>query len=123
MSIDVSLVLLLFFGKGHPIADMLDQLSPVIDVGSYDGMMGEKQSPYKLLVSSKSKISSLPAVDHARALFAIDSKSFPTRKPRISSGFTVTAGLGQTRFCSKPGRRGNRPQRLLWYIRERRLRS
>jgi hypothetical protein len=51
MSIDVSLVFCYFWNKGLPIADVLDQLSPVVDVGSYDGMKGEKQSPYKLLVS------------------------------------------------------------------------
>ncbi|KAL3490115.1 hypothetical protein BJX62DRAFT_142676 [Aspergillus germanicus] len=75
------------------LSDLADeyryQLSPVIDVGSYDGMMGEKQSPYKLLDTFRDRLEKFPDPEtpdivefHGHSRARSDSVLFKTRRAR-----------------------------------------
>ncbi|KAL3458643.1 hypothetical protein BJX64DRAFT_301840 [Aspergillus heterothallicus] len=75
------------------LSDLADeyryQLSPLIDVGGYGGVMGEKQSPYKLLDTFRDRLEKFPEPDtpdivefHGHSRARSDSVLFKTRRAR-----------------------------------------
>ncbi|KAL2812516.1 hypothetical protein BJX63DRAFT_244032 [Aspergillus granulosus] len=75
------------------LSDLADeyryQLSPLIDVGGYEEMMGEKQSPYKLLDTFRDRLEKFPDPDtpdivefHSHSRARSDSVLFKTRRAK-----------------------------------------
>ncbi|KAL2845642.1 hypothetical protein BJY01DRAFT_180125 [Aspergillus pseudoustus] len=87
------------------LSDLADeyryQLSPLVDIGSYEGMTGEKQSPYKLLDTFRDRLQKFPDPEtpdivefHGHSRARSDSVLFKTRRARKPSATATVVHQG-----------------------------